>query len=227
LCADPCGDTNSSSIVDLTLVLDASGSIGYANWSQLINFTNNLISRLNIGPSATQVAVVVFGNDAAVQLHLNLYQSADPLSAAIRRIVYTGGSTNLNDALFLVWSDIYAPGNGLRSDANRIAVIVTDGEDNVNADLTMSNATRCKDRGIRLIAVAVGSDINKPRLMSIASNSYDYYPVTAYSELATIVGALAVFGKNCSVVTTVAPPTTTTTTQNPVPTSTGRLAITN
>ena len=193
--------------VDLALVLDASGSLNYDGWAQLVTFCINFIERLTIGPSDTQVAVIVFGSNAAVQFHFGVHNSRVDLEGAIKSIQYTGGSTNLNEALFLVWSDVYASGGGSRPGVNRIAVIITDGEDTENVDQTPSNATKCKDNGIRLMAVGVGNAVNAARLRNIVSVPSDrnYYNVSAYSELAKIMGSLGSSIQDCHPASTFIP----------------------
>ena len=184
--------TENGSNVDLALILDTSGSLNYSGWAQLVSFCINLIDRLNIGPNATQVAVIVFGSNAAVNFRFGTYQSGNAVESAIRNITYSGGSTNLNDALFLLWSDVYAPDRGSRPGMSRVAVIITDGEDNENPELTLSNATICKNTaGVRLMAVGVTDKINERRLRSIASpGNENYYSVAGYEQLANITNAL-------------------------------------
>ena len=205
--------------VDLALVLDSSGSLDYSGWAQLVTFCINLIERLTIGPSDTQIAVIVFGDNAAVKFHFGAYQSRNALESAIRNITYTGGSTNLNEALFLLWSDVHAPNRGSRQDTSRVAVIITDGADNQNQELTLNNATICKNStGIRLIAVGVTDKIDEPRLRSIASpGNENYFNVSGYDQLANITNALGSRIGDC--VTLQEPIGTTTTT---IPVTTGK-----
>jgi len=208
--------------VDLALILDASGSLNYAGWNQLVTFCSNLIDRLNIGPNATQVAVIVFGSSAAVNFRFGAYQSGNAVKSAITNITYSGGSTNLNEALFLLWSDVYAPDRGSRPGMSRVAVIITDGEDNENPELTLSNATTCKNTaGVRLMAVGVTNKINEPRLRSIASpGNENYYNVVGYEHLANITNALNSGIGDCVTTAIVTVPTTTMSTTTTTATTT-------
>ena len=56
---------------DIVLALDASGSIGEANWKKLQTFVKSLITGFNIGTGAIRMAVMSFGNKAIHQFGFN------------------------------------------------------------------------------------------------------------------------------------------------------------
>ena len=182
---------DSSKVLDLTLVLDSTGSVKYLNRSQLDSLSASIISQLSIGPSAIQVAVIIYGTDANVAFHFGHEQSTSDLLDAIWTLARQVGSRkNLNKALNLLWSDVYAPRKGSRSGVNRIAVIITDGEDTEDTNLTLSNASKCKDdNNIRLMVLSASTTVSLPRLRSVASpGTVNYLRVADYQQL---VGVLA------------------------------------
>ena len=149
--------------------------------------------RFNIGPNDVQVALVLFSEAANVEWGLKRYWDKTSLINAIHNLRYIGETTNLNDALRLTWSNVFARGRGTRPDARKVTVILTDGEDNVpiqGTPLTLQNATRCKNDGIRLIAVGVSDMIDRSRLMQIVSSSSDFYSVKNFIALKSIVDDL-------------------------------------
>ena len=146
-----------------------------------------------IGPNDVQVALVLFSDVATVEWGLTQYWDKASLINAIRNVPYTGERTNLNHALNLTWSDVFAPGRGTRQDAKKVTIILTDGEDNVpfeGTPLTLENARRCKSDGIRLIAVGVSNMTDRSRLMQIASSPSDFHPVNNFTALQSIVDDL-------------------------------------
>lgn len=189
----PSGCTASgSSQLDLVCVFDSSSNVFVAGWNQLLSFANAVNGNLQIGSSATQVAVVVFGDNATTAFRLNRYPTSASLTAAVRGLPFLNSlTTDLNDALYLIWSDVFGPGGGWRPNASRVALVVTDGVDNKNKEMTMGNDTLCKQNRVRLITVGVSSDINRTRLIQVASNPKDFYNVSGYSSLMTVLGSLA------------------------------------
>ena len=180
-------------VLDLNYVVDSSGSINYKggnNYGLMLQFIANVSNFFTIGPKDTQVACVLFSTEATVEWGLTRYQDKTSLINAIRNVPYIGDETNLNDALNLTWSDVFAPGRGTRPNARKVTVILTDGEDNVpsiGTPLTLENAARCKRDGIRLIAVGVTYMIDRNRLMQIVSSPSDFYTVNDFIALQSIV----------------------------------------
>ena len=184
--------------LDLCFVVDSSGSINYKgqnNWNIALQFVANVTDAFNIGPNDVQVAFVLFSDVATVEWGLTRYRDKGSLITAINSVRYIGETTNLNDALMLTWSRVFAAGRGVRTDSVKAAVILTDGEDNVPIEgtpLTLENATRCRDAGIRLMAVGVSNMIDPDRLRSIVSSPSDsnFYEVIDFNSLQSIVQIL-------------------------------------
>ena len=88
---------------DVVIALDNSGSIGWFDFNQMVDFIIDLVTQLDISnplnPSrGTQVGILTFSTDVTLQFHLNRYQSKGNLLNAIN-FRYTGGSTNMADAI--------------------------------------------------------------------------------------------------------------------------------
>jgi len=177
-------------IIELNFVVDSSGSISDRNWGIVLEFVADIVQRLTIGPNDVRVAFVVFSTTANVEWGLSRYQDKASLLAAIRNVEKLGERTNLNQALYLTWSQVYREA---RPGVIKVTIILTDGEDNepeVGTPLTLANATRCKTDGIRLIAVGVSSRINEQRLTEIASSPSDFLEVDDFNALNTVVEQL-------------------------------------
>lgn len=95
-------------------------------------------------------------------------------------ILYTGNpprstyGTNTGDALRQLRTEVFADGKGARrADVAipRVAVVMTDGESNVNATQTIPSALALQDAGVDVYVVGVGSQINLTEVEGIASSS--------------------------------------------------------
>jgi len=136
---------------------------------------------------------VLFGREATVEWGLTDYPDKGDLVREILGMRYLNSWANLNDALYLTRTVVYAPGGGAREGALRATIILTDGEDNIperRTPLTLQNARLCKDDGIWLIAVGVTQHANVPRLHQIISSPSDYYSVYDFQAVPTIVADL-------------------------------------
>ena len=181
--------------LDLNFVVDSSGSIneGPGNWNITLQFVSNVVRQFTIGPNNVQVAFVLFSDVATVEWGLTQYSDLASLIDAIRNVRYIGSATNLNDALYVTRTRVFAPGRGTRRNAIKVTIILTDGEDNVPVEgtpLTIANATACKRDGIRLIGIGVSDDVNRARLLQIVSSPTDYHSVDDFNALRTIIDQL-------------------------------------
>ena len=181
--------------LDLNFVVDSSGSIrdkGPRNWDKTLQFVASVVRQFTIGPNNVQVAFVLFSHVATVEWNLTRYQDLTSLLNAILNVGYIGSFTNLNDALYLTWSQVYAPGR-TRPNAVKVTIILTDGEDNVpekGTPLTIANATLCKRDGIRLIGIGVSDEVNLARLLQIVSSRTDYHAVNDFNALTNVIAQL-------------------------------------
>jgi len=182
--------------LDLNFVVDSSGSINDndpQNWNITLQFVANVVRQFTIGPNDVQVAFVLFSQDATVKWGFTRYRDLASLLNAIFNVGYIGARTNLNDALYLTWSQVFAPGGGTRPNAVKVTIILTDGEDDTpepRTPLTIANATRCKREGIRLIAIGVTDEVNRDRLLQIVSSPTDYHAVDDFDSLTNVIAQI-------------------------------------
>jgi len=184
--------------LDLNFVVDSSsvGNIkfkGATNWDVTLQFVANVVRQFTIGPDDAQVAFVLFSDVARVEWGLTRYQDSASLLDAILNVRYIGSTTNLNDALYLTRTQVYAPDRGTRPNAVKVTIILTDGEDNIpepGTPLTIANATLCKSEGIRLMVIGVSDEVNRARLLQIVSSLTDYHAVDDFDSLAGVIAQL-------------------------------------
>ena len=179
----------------MNFVVDSSGSIneGPGNWNITLQFVSNVVRQFTIGPNNVQVAFVLFSDVARVEWGLTRYSNLAGLLNAIRNVGYIGSATNLNDALYLTRTRVFAPGRGTRPNAVKVTIILTDGEDNIpekGTPLTIANATLCKRDGIRLIGIGVSDEVNLARLLQIVSSRADYHAVNDFNALTDVIAQL-------------------------------------
>lgn len=152
----------------MVFVLDSSGSIGSANFQKMRNFVSAVVNDLEIGPTRTQVGVVLFSSSASLSFGLNTYPDRGTLSSAVNRIPYIGGGTNTADALYLLISQGFAGARPKIQGVPRIAIVVTDGKSN-QPQLTVIAAEALRNvSSITTYAVGIGN-ANQDELKAIAS----------------------------------------------------------
>lgn len=176
--------------LDIVIVLDSSGSIRSARWRVVMDFVGGIISELDIAEDRTRVGLVYWSDDAHVQFHLNEFYTKQDLVQAVLFTPYTGGKTNTASALRMLREEMFRPNNGDRTFADNFAIVITDGNSNIDPENTVSEAVMARMEGIHIVTVAVGrSFVNHVELEGIASLPVDInmFEVDDYKALPTIV----------------------------------------
>ena len=161
--------------MNLTLVIDVSGSMGYDNRMELVkNSLRLLVDQLN---SRDRVGMVTYGSDARVVLEPVSGDRAEIIYRAIDRL-YPGGSTFAEAGIKLGYKMAdrqFARGH------NNTLVLCSDGVANVGnimADDIMSRINKYTDRGITLSAFGFGmgnyNDVLLEQLAVKGNGKYAY-----------------------------------------------------
>ena len=129
-CTIPC--------VDGVFILDVSISIkSEANFQTMKDFVSNSFKLVDISPSCSRAAVILFGRDAWVRFTLNDYLDEESIQNALNQIRYDDISdynhtgTNTPAALNLMRTAAQDGTLGIRNDKAHIAVFMTDGRPNI------------------------------------------------------------------------------------------------
>jgi len=131
-----------------------------------------LIQLLSIGPQQSLAGMILFSSDATLHFDLSEHTDIAALSTAINPgLPYDGGSTNTAAALSLLLSSAQDGSMGLRPGHPAIAIVITDGESNVNQAQTIPNAQSVHASNIfqQVYAVGVGN-ADLTELNAIASD---------------------------------------------------------
>jgi uncharacterized protein YegL len=163
----------------MIFLMDSSGSVGGRNFRRMKNFIRDFADRLDIGPNATQVGVILFNEAAWVGFHLSTFSEKAPLIAGINDLRYDRGYTNTADALCLLLEEGFSEENGARltaADVFSIAIVITDGVSNRNSSrcdnaTTYDAAKAVHNSSHRILVFAIGitDGVNEQELLAIAS----------------------------------------------------------
>nr|XP_006816609.1 PREDICTED: sushi, von Willebrand factor type A, EGF and pentraxin domain-containing protein 1-like [Saccoglossus kowalevskii] len=155
---------------EIVFLVDSSGSIGASNFHFEINFIREISTIFSMSPDEARVSVVTYSDSSKI----------------VRQIDYIGSSVGKNKCTFLGelsliryeagWTDTKGALEEAdrvlqhaRSGANRLVVLLTDGQSTEGDPVGI--ATRIRNKGIRIVAIGVGN-VNMDELTSIATAQY-------------------------------------------------------
>ena len=164
----------------MIFVLDASGSVGLANFNNMINFVATLTLTLNVGPLRTHVGVVRYSLSAQLLIKLGSISDPTQLDNAIRNIHYTGRNTATGTAIDLAHQQGFLSSRHSQGIPS-VMMVLTDGKTNAGVDPSIPAAVTIAD-GIHILAVGIGSEVDIAELNSIASDLNSVFLINSFSQ---------------------------------------------
>ncbi|XP_069108499.1 cartilage matrix protein-like [Argopecten irradians] len=141
---------------DILFILDSSTSVGDENFRKMLNFMKDIVRAAPIDSGHYRVAVLVFNSNVKVTLLLDAIDNQEDLLTYIDNIPYSYGNTNTASALQAMRDTIFIPANGDRPDAKNLAIVLTDGESNINSGRTIPEADAAKREGVEIYGIGIG-----------------------------------------------------------------------
>ncbi|XP_048101461.1 integrin alpha-M-like [Alosa alosa] len=161
---EACKDT------DIVFLLDGSGSVAFYQFSAMKTFVKNLIRRL-LKPY-TLFAFVQYASYTNIHVKFNQFERTR-WEYQLDRIYQTGGGTRTAGAIRTVVNNVFDSSAGARPNANRILIVITDGQSWDSSDYPSVTAL-ADGKNIIRYAIGVGNAFNNQwalnELRSIASS---------------------------------------------------------
>ena len=173
-------------ILDIALVIDNSGSIenntdDNQNYVLLKDFIKSLLDILDIAPNKTRVGAIRFSTHVHTEFKLDSYMDdKEGMKRHIENMQYEGLRTNISGAIKQTRSEIFNINHGDRPNIPNVAIVIADGESNVDEYDTRPQARLLKEENTIVYVVAVRTQkFNKKELEYIASDpDSDHYFVS-------------------------------------------------
>ena len=182
-----------SPLYDVVFIIDDSGSIPSDQFNKGLSAIRLLIGDASPG---TKFAAIKFSNKAHLLFN---FVSPDQAKKKLLNVPRNNGMTNTQDALKMARRDLFLnpAASGSRQNAHRMAVVVTDGNSNVQPDQTVPQAIQLKGIGTRVMVIAVGNyrDSGRKEMKDIASHPSDknFFVVddfNAFHQVANMVASI-------------------------------------
>uniref|UniRef100_A0A8C7CY01 Collagen type XII alpha 1 chain n=1 Tax=Oncorhynchus kisutch TaxID=8019 RepID=A0A8C7CY01_ONCKI len=186
----PDAKCKSQAKADIILLVDGSWSIGRLNFKTIRAFIARIVGVFDISPERVMIGMVQYSGDPKTEWHLNAHPTRDGLLKAVADLPYKGGNTMTGMALNYILQNNFKPNVGLRKDARKIGVLITDGK---SQDEIITNSQVLRDENIELYAIGVkNADENELRSIASDPDEIHMYNVNDFSFLLDIVDELTI-----------------------------------
>lgn len=153
-----------------------------------MKFIHDFVDKLDISPTASQVAAVSFGIKARLDFNFKKFTTKAPMLAAINNIPYMRSYTNTSGGIRWAIEKVFTTAGGDRPDKPNIAIVITDGESNKDTADLKPAAKELQTHtalGVSCFGIAVGPNVKESEIKDIASDPDDEFVIKIenYNEI--------------------------------------------
>lgn len=161
-----------TSLLDVMLVVDESGSIGASNYQKVRSFLGDFIKSMPVSSEDVRIGLITFATTAVTRWDLSSAKAQDPVqgSQAALSIPYTAGLTYTDRGLTMASDLLYNTQKGGRANVPKLVLVMTDGGSNLPAE-TSSTAKALREKGAIIVVLGVGSGVVDSECRNIAGCS--------------------------------------------------------
>ncbi|KAK7919663.1 hypothetical protein WMY93_010947 [Mugilogobius chulae] len=172
---------------DIAFLLDGSGSVDGTDFTKMKTFVVNVIrSFLN---KASQFAIIQFDHRVNIAFHFDTFPINGNWELQVKNIGQTRGGTYTAAAITKVVEDVFIQSRGNRPNANKVLIVITDGESQDSEDFSKAR-TEANNKNIIRFAIGVGGAFNsrtaRKELETIASSTDNVFKVDGFDALERI-----------------------------------------
>jgi hypothetical protein len=138
-----------------------------------------------MSPTGSHGAVILYSNDAETVINFNQQTNVDDFSRAVQSLPHQKGRTRIDRALQVAYQDLFGPRGSARRGVQKIAVILTDGEQTKTPDAIGLDeaASPLKREGVFMISVGIGKYANRKELRLMTDSDDDVIMATSFDDL--------------------------------------------
>ena len=164
-------NVNTGCPVDLAFVFDSSDTIGVGALEDAKMLVKKMVKGLELGADESRVALVVFADKVEVKARFSKNLSVKQFQDMVQNIKSIGSRTRIDKAL-VETKQVFKEG---RDDVYKIAVVLTDGKQSKGPEIKslLSTSEPLRRAGVRVLAVAVGTQASKGRLRLMTDSMDD------------------------------------------------------
>ncbi|XP_026538058.1 integrin alpha-L [Notechis scutatus] len=143
--------------VDLVFLFDGSASMKTSEFMTIKEFMIDVMKEL--WNSSVHFAAVQFSEDAKLEFDFNNYTSDPNPEKLLANVVHAEQITNTFKAIKFVANEVFIPERGTRKEANKVIVIITDGD---ASDRDRGHIEAVKKKNILRLIIGIGNHLNAP-----------------------------------------------------------------
>ncbi|KAM9723783.1 LOW QUALITY PROTEIN: collagen alpha-6(VI) chain-like [Menidia menidia] len=163
---------------DVVFFLDYPSGLSAPDHGFLLNFTAEVLARLDVGPDAVRVGLAQSGSAPVHEFYLSTYLSTQEALDHVLGLRRLGGAPLLGRALEFL-KDYFRSGRGGRGGVAQRLVLVTEGR---SQDAAAPAARALRRMGVDVLVVSVGTTVDM-QLLQVAGDPRNLFRAPQYADL--------------------------------------------
>ena len=172
--------------MDFGIIFGASGSKADQIYQGEKDFAIKMLNSLVISPTNVLPGIIQYGASARVEYQLGDILNIDQARGGIQSLKRMSGR-NLNDALEVAKTTLFAPGNGARENVQKSLLVLVDKQTENNMEDLGSSTQALKNMGVQIVVVGIGSEVDRYELQPIAKDGDSFFFPDDLPELQRIL----------------------------------------
>ncbi|KAM7440987.1 hypothetical protein ABFA07_009879 [Porites harrisoni] len=174
-----------SEIADIAFLVDASESMTVKDFATQKDVIKKIAATFDVGPTKSHLGLMTFSSHAQVRVKFRDNLDMRSFQETVDKLPFAAGGTRFDKAFEEAAKNLFSPSGGVRSHLPKIFVILTDGKQSADYDAVPIEQSMLQLRhlGVRILTLAVGSQVDMNELLQIVNEPKDIYAVKDFDTL--------------------------------------------
>ena len=177
--------TGCSEIADIAFLVDASESMTMKDFETQKEVIKKIAATFDVGPTKSHLGLMTFSSHAQVRVKFRDNLDMRSFQETVNKLPFAAGGTRFDKAFEEAAKNLFSPSGGVRSHLPKVFVILTDGKQSADYDAVPieQSVLQLRHLGVRILALAVGSQVDMNELLQIVNEPKDIYAVKDFDTL--------------------------------------------
>lgn len=179
--------------VDVAFLVDSSGSLGKEGFRKQKDLIKAITQTLDVSPSHSRAGVITYSDRASVAIKLSDYKRHEELINALDALPYNGRTTRIDKAIVKASKELMTVQGGRREDMPGVMVIMTDGRQTPDLDVTpLEEAAASSEKlGLTTLVLGIGEMADEKELRKMTARDGDVFLAPSLQRLSSFAQPLA------------------------------------
>ena len=164
-------------------------------------FVQSVVDLLSGAGRRVRASLVSFSDTARLVTKFSEYTGKDDFKKIVANLPLEGQSTRIDTALNVAYTQMFGAGSGVRQNARKVLVLLTDGEQSATSGSVSPSVAVMpfhKDK-IKVLVIGIGPAVNARELMSVVAKPDYFYAAQNFNELKSSAFISQIIDASCEI----------------------------